>query len=134
MRVRCKDGALTRVESSDTPRGEVNSLWCRANDESPWEFELMLDDSVGDNWAYRRAPTITRPLASAIRRNGQGVPYLAPEIQLLYKSRAPRPKDEADFARTAPCLVSTARAWLVEALVRIEPGHPWLDAIAGLDS
>ncbi len=37
-------------------------------------------------------------------------PYLAPEIQLFYKAKGLRPKDELDFARTLPTLDQQRRA------------------------
>jgi hypothetical protein len=55
-----------------------------------------------------------------------GIPYLAPEIQLLYKAKASRPKDEADFARTLPALNKKSRQWLAQSLALIHPDHPWL--------
>jgi hypothetical protein len=48
------------------------------------------------------------PLAHAIRRSSEGIPYLAPEIQLLYKARDARPEDQADFKCCAPLLDSQA--------------------------
>jgi hypothetical protein len=60
-----------------------------------------------------------------VRRTDAGLPYLAPEIQLLYKSRNPRPRDESDFRLIAPRLDGDARAWLNDALARTDPGHAW---------
>jgi hypothetical protein len=57
------------------------------------------------------------------------VRYLAPEIQLLYKAKAPRPKDEQVFARVAPRLARDARRWLREALATAYPAHPWRAAL-----
>jgi hypothetical protein len=50
----------------------------------------MLDDSDADHSVFRRNLQIRRPLKVAVRRNSEGTPYLAPEIQLLYKARASR--------------------------------------------
>ena len=69
------------------------------------------------------------PLEETVRRDRQGIPYLAPEVQLLYKSRRARPHDEADFARVAPTLDLAAREWLRDALAISEPGHRWLSAL-----
>jgi alpha-D-ribose 1-methylphosphonate 5-triphosphate synthase subunit PhnH len=44
---------------------------------------------------------------------------------LLYKSKAPRPKDEADLALALPRLDNEARVWLAEAIARFEPASPW---------
>jgi hypothetical protein len=48
----------------------------------------MLDAPDVECWRFRRDARITLPLASAIRRNPEGIAYLAPEIQST--KRAPR--------------------------------------------
>jgi hypothetical protein len=124
-----KDGILTPLDPGEVPRFDVHSLWCRPVGASHWMLELMLDDSVGDAWVYRRLSSIRRPFSTAVRRCPSGLSYLAPEIQLLYKARCPRPRDHVDFELVAPLLDADARAWLVDALHRAEPGHPWISAL-----
>ena len=121
-----KGGRLTPLHAGHVPRPEVHSLWCRRADGGPWIFELMLDDAHRDRWVYRRDPAVQAPLARVIRRSVNGIPYLAPEVQLLYKARAVRAQDQADFDGIAPRLDATARAWLQRALARSEPNHRWL--------
>jgi hypothetical protein len=58
----------------------------------------------------------------------RGSPCLAPEIQLLYKSKNPRARDQADFGHIAPRLDPDARSWLKHALMRQDPGQAWLEA------
>ena len=52
--------------------------------------------------------------------------FLAPEIVLLYKSKAPRATDEADFHNTLPRLSDVARRWLTVALAHADRAHPWI--------
>jgi len=113
------------------PGADVNSLWGRALGRDEWVLELMLDECDGDHWVYRRARSIRRPLARAVRRDAQGIPYLAPEIQLLYKAGRIRDQDRADFERVVPLLGDEARAWLRAALATTDPAHPWLAALPG---
>jgi hypothetical protein len=96
-----KDGSLTRLGRDPLPRANVNSLWCRPVGDQDWAFELMLDDSEDDCWVFRRDTTIQMPLSLAIRRDAQGIPFLAPEIQILYKARSVRTK-------TRPILITSA--------------------------
>lgn len=124
-----KDGTLTQIVAGNPPRAEVNSLWCRRADTALWELELMLDELVDDRWIFRRDPRIDRPLATAFRRTAEGIAYLSPEIQLLYKARATRTQDQADFDRVVPRLDSEARTWLHGALARMDPDHPWLSVL-----
>ncbi len=124
-----KNGVIGRLPSGAEPRAEVNSLWCRRVGEPHWELELLLDESDGMDWVFRREPSIRRPLAAALRATPDGTPYLAPEIQLLYKARDLRPEDRADFERAAPWLDSAAAGWLRNCLSRLYPRHVWLPAL-----
>jgi hypothetical protein len=54
-------------------------------------------------------------------RTEQGVPYLAPEFQLLYKSTDCRPKDDRD-AEVVPSLAANRRTRLHDLL---REDHPW---------
>ncbi|HEU5381681.1 MAG TPA: hypothetical protein VFV38_40190 [Ktedonobacteraceae bacterium] len=65
-------------------------------------------------------------LSTLGRRTRDGIPYLAPEIQLLYKAKDLRPKDEADFTRVLPALDGKRRQWLAQSLALVHPGHVWL--------
>lgn len=53
-----------------------------------------------------------------------GLPVLAPEIVLLYKSSSPEEYGE-DFRNVAPALSAETRAWLRRALDPVSPGHAW---------
>ncbi len=64
------------------------------------------------------------------RDNRTRIPYLAPEIQPLYKARRPRSEDDADFGNVAPRLDEGGRSFLHDALAGIDPHHPWLEVLA----
>jgi hypothetical protein len=122
-------GALTQLDAGTAPRAAVNSLWCRRRGEAEWAFELMLDEGGSDQWTFRRDHKIGRPLEIAIRRNSDGIPYLAPEIQLLYKSKAVRSNDQIDFDRVVGRLDRDARAWLRTSIEGMYPSHAWLSKL-----
>ena len=124
-----KDGTLTALSAGAAPRMSVNSLWGRPKDTASWKLELMLDEGADGLWIYRRNPEIQRPFVTAIKRAPDGLRYLAPEIQLLYKARHCRSLDHADFNLVTPRLEPQALAWLRDALSRTDPGHTWLQAI-----
>jgi hypothetical protein len=100
----------------------------------------MVDDTEGpeddQDWVFRRDHRVRRPVASLTGPASRpGLPVLAPEVQLLYKSgvaggSGPRPKDELDFATLGPLLDDEARAWLVASLTSLEPDHPWATELA----
>ncbi len=113
-------------ESGILLNAEVHDVWCRPKPTDPWALQLMIADTDGDDWLCRRDARIFRPITTIGLKTVAGIPYLAPEIQLLYKAKTPRPKDEADFARTLPYLDRERRQWLVQALTMVHPNHPWL--------
>lgn len=92
--------------------------------------ELLLNEREGADWVYRRDPAVRRLLERVLLAGPAGVRVLAPEVVLLYKSRAPRSADEQDFRTALPHLDAGARAWLRDALLRATPDHPWAAALA----
>jgi hypothetical protein len=72
---------------------------------------------------------VTLGLDKAFIRASSGLPILAPEIALLYKSRDLDAKNWARFHAALPALDAEQRAWLQAALTRLDPAHPWLPAL-----
>jgi hypothetical protein len=95
-------------------------------DDVPDEFEFFLNEIVDGVWRSRRNQAITRPAAELALRTPGGIPFLAPEIQLLYKAKHHRPKDDHDFERARPRLSAAQRAWLKETLQACYGDDPWL--------
>jgi hypothetical protein len=124
-------GTLVPLEGGRLPRRHVNSLWCRRRGATHWSFELLLDEVLGDTWVYRRDARITRPMCDAVMRSIQDVPFLAPEIQLLYKSKDTRDRDRIDFGNVIPHLDASASHWLRDALQLTAPSHEWLALLDG---
>jgi len=109
----------------------VDDIWCRPTEDSPWQLQLMLLDTDGDQWVFKRDPTIHRSLRSIGRRTAAGVFYLVPEIQLLYKAKPETlEKDEADFQVALPLMEEAASVWLLECLEKRFPdGHAWIEQL-----
>jgi hypothetical protein len=104
----------------------VHDIWCRQHEHAPWAFQLMVIDTNHDQWISRRTAQVCGSLSTLGLVTSDGIPYLAPEIQLFYKAKERRPKDEEDFVRTLPALDGTRRAWLAQSLALVHPGHAWL--------
>ncbi|WP_047867634.1 nucleotidyltransferase domain-containing protein [Nocardiopsis sp. RV163] len=109
----------------------VHDLWCRPGPGEPWRVQVMLDEAEGDVWVSRRDARIRRPLAEWGAVSPEGIPYLAPEVQLFYKARDPRPRDEEDFAAALPVLDAAQRRWLADALALSLGDHPWTRRLCG---
>jgi hypothetical protein len=65
-----------------------------------------------------------------IEHTDDGIPYLRPEVVLLFKAKWTRPKDEDDLRDTLPLLDASRRALLGEWIALVHPGHEWLARVA----
>lgn len=124
-------GALRPWRSGEVLPGHVHDIWCRRAPDAPWALQLMLLDTERGRWVCRRDRRVGGPVCRFGRRDGAGVPYVAPEVQLLFKAREPRPQDEEDFAVALLRLDAAARRWLGAALGIVSPDHPWLPRLRG---
>ncbi|MEH2432985.1 MAG: hypothetical protein V7K25_01785 [Nostoc sp.] len=93
------------------------------------ELEILLDECSQREWRFRRNLDIARPLSMIILRSDIGIPFLTPEIVLLYKAKNPRSKDEDDFYRICSLLDKERQVWLKQAITVCHPGHHWLAEI-----
>jgi hypothetical protein len=94
-----------------------------------YQLDIFREPQRDGRWVYRRDETITLPYDQIIRRDKNGIPYLAPQIVLLFKAKAARPKDQADLAGTLPLLAPEDRSWLAGTLSRVHPEHEWLSQL-----
>lgn len=104
---------------------DVHDIWCRPAADAPWALQFMLLDTYCERWIFRRDHRIGGPLAQ-LDGPARGLPILAPEIQLLYKSKQPRPRDEADLRTALPLLEPDRIRWLADALRLHDPANPWI--------
>lgn len=120
------DGVLRpMVEEEDTISDTCENLWLRPSGAEPWEYDVILMHTTPTTWTFKRDSRISLPLPSILWAR-DGITYLRPEVQLLHKARAVRPKDQVDFEACAPLLGDVAGAWLRESLDLAHPGHLWL--------
>lgn len=103
--------------------------WGWSGTAGGYVVDVFRDPHEGDVWECRRDPTIRRPFDELVRCTPDGIPYLAPEVVMLFKAKHLRDKDEHDWALVRPRLDAPARSWLRAALARVHPGHPWLVAL-----
>jgi hypothetical protein len=60
-------------------------------------LEVLLNERVEDYWCYRRNVSVTCPVEAVFRFTEEGIPYLSPEIVLLYKAKYIREQDGWDL-------------------------------------
>jgi hypothetical protein len=114
-------------EMTDGPlAAEVNGLWARKSADGPWRLQVNLEPVADGEWCYRRNLHVRLPVETVIRRREvDRLPYVAPAVQLLWKAKDTRPKDEHDFETVAPLLTADERRWLSDAIVRSHPESGW---------
>ena len=113
-------------ERLELPVHQINAY--RADEGEP-AFQVMLAESSDGEWIYRRNPKVRIPLARMGFHALWGLPYLAPEIVLLFKAKHLEPRDRIDFSNTLPALSVDSRRWLRDALEKTHPGHEWLNTL-----
>ena len=113
----------------DVIRPPLHAIWCRPTPESDWAFELLLNDSEDGDWLFRRDHSVRMPLTELGGQQG-GLPFLKPEVVLLFKAKNVRAHDQLDFEQARERLSVGARRWLRLALQRVHPDHEWLAGLA----
>ena len=110
----------------ELPVHQINAY--RASESEP-AFQVMLAESRGSDWIFRRNRDVSMPLSRMGFHPLWGLPYLAPEIVLLFKAQHLEARDRADFDHALPVLSAEARRWLRDAIEKTHPGHEWLKVI-----
>ncbi len=115
-------------ERLELPVHQINAY--RAGESEP-AFQVMLAESSDNEseWIFRRNPEIRMPISRMGFHPLWGLPYLAPEIVLLFKAKDLEPRDRIDFDHALPALSVDARQWLRDAIEKTHPGHEWLNAL-----
>jgi hypothetical protein len=105
---------------------EYQQTMVRDPSSGKWRVDVIRSPDDGTNWICALDRSIRRPYDDAVARTGDGIPYLRPELVLLFKGLQTRPKDQADFEATVPLLSTAARSWLARALTDARGNHPWI--------
>ncbi len=92
-------------------------------------MEILLNTYESKMFVYRRNTDIRLAIEKAIYEF-EGLPYLAPEIVLLYKSKYLSEDNQSDFDTVYVKLDEAQKMWLKNALT-LEYGndHPWVQAL-----
>ncbi|WP_229403294.1 nucleotidyltransferase domain-containing protein [Micromonospora okii] len=117
-----------RIWESATPRA-MNATWqtwLRDPATGRYLLDVFREPHEDKVWICRRDETIRLPYADVIRHTPDRIPYLSPELVLLFKAKHVRPKDQADFDGVLPLLTHTQRETLSSLLTKVHPGHTWL--------
>jgi len=121
-----------RIWESATPDvlAATHQTWLRDPATGNYLLDVFREPHEGETWICRHDETIRLAYGEIIRRTPDGIPYLAPELVLLFKARHARPRDQADFDETVPHMTPAQRTALAGLLARAHPGHRWLANLA----
>lgn len=107
----------------------IHAIHCFNETVEPRFLEVLLNETGGGEWLFRRNVKITKPLSKLSQTSNSGVKFLRPEVVLLYKSKRPRLKDEQDFEAVAERLDVESKEWLKNALAICYSEHHWLERL-----
>ncbi len=119
------NGALRQWNAGEWLSLPLHEIHARRVSGVGSSLELLLNERDDTAWIFRRDAAVRRELDRATLSR-DGIALLAPEIVLLYKSKAPRLTDDMDFRAALPALTNEQRAWLHDAIARPSVSHPWL--------
>jgi hypothetical protein len=106
-----------------------HQTWLREPATGRYRLDVFREPHVGHRWVCRRDESITLPYDELILHTSEGIPYVIPEVALLFKAKDVRDKDEADFRRVLPAMDQPRISRLFRWLSQVHPGHPWLEKI-----
>jgi hypothetical protein len=119
------------VDGAGAAYFEYQQTMARDSSTGKWRVDVIRAPDDGTRWTCALDRNIHLPYDDAIAHTTDGIPYLRPELVLLFKGLQTRPKDQADFEAIAPLMTTEARTWLAQALVETRGnGHPWIQPLA----
>ncbi len=123
----CVKGDCDLVSLTPTEEPDVVRIAFRHGTPSLQMLEFLFNDKTDTEFLYARDHRVRRNLADALLSR-DGIPYLAPELCLLYKSTdTARESNQHDFRTAFPRMHPEQQAWLQNALRTLYPqGYPWL--------
>ena len=107
----------------------THQTWLRDPATGHYLCDVFREPHDGGLWICRRDENLRLPYDVIIERTADGIPYLVPELVLLFKAKEVRPKDQQDFDGVLPLLGPRRRRLLAEWLERVHPGHSWLEEL-----
>ena len=115
--------------SVEAVTGESHQTWAYERAAQVWRFDVFREPHDGDTWICRRDTSIRRPYSEVFDVSVDGIPYQRPELCLLFKVKAVRDTERADFEAALPRMSPAQRAWLHTALRQVHPDHDWISAM-----
>lgn len=119
------DGWFRPFDHRFTDVRPASQVWVRRNAQSPWILDVPFTPDAGGRWRNKRNYAHTEDLDDVTWVAPDGLRYARPEVTLMFKATQARPKDRRDAEAALPLLDAPARAWLRDAVARMDPDHEW---------
>jgi hypothetical protein len=123
------DGEATALAKSPARVAETHQTWGLDRTAFEWRIDVFREPSADGHWICRRDESIRLRYDELIERTADGIPYVRPEVALLFKAKAARPKDKDDLRDALPLLDPSRRALLRDWIAYVHPGHAWLELV-----
>ncbi|MGB8196583.1 MAG: hypothetical protein WCF25_06225 [Acidimicrobiales bacterium] len=125
-------GSGRRWPLSTNAFDEHFQTWLRdaGPDTGPYHLDVFRDPHDGSEWICRRDAQIHLPYEQVVRHSDTGIPYMSPEIVLLFKAKHLREKDQQDFECLLPLLDAQQIEWLRTSLEIVHPDHEWITLLS----
>lgn len=123
------EGALTPWPPGERLPIDRDTAWGRPAKYLPWQLEIFFEQAEADEWVYSRDERVRLPLIALGSQTPDGVPYIRPEVVLLYRAQDASAQDDTDVRDVADRLTNTGRKWLLDALNVAHSGHHWIGRI-----
>ncbi|MEM9953865.1 MAG: hypothetical protein AAF846_19805 [Chloroflexota bacterium] len=121
------NGELSKWKRNDYIELPMHGIWCKHEDFEPHFIELLLNECNETHYQHRRDISIQLPFGQVIIESEDGIPYLAPQIALLYKSHRLNNDNQHDFEVGFPTLNGEQQKWLLTNIGKLYGGnHKWL--------
>ena len=119
-------------ESGERLELPIHEIRCQISSGSLRCLEVLLNERTVDTFVFRRDARIRAPINRAFLQSKSGIPVLAPEIVLLYKSKEfGDVKEQLDFSNILDAIDVERCQWLFESIATIDPEHPWSTVLKG---
>ncbi|MDQ1683175.1 MAG: hypothetical protein QOH99_1716 [Frankiaceae bacterium] len=124
-----RGGQLFNTDDVEVP-DDARNFWARERGGGPWRVQFNVEPISEGMWTYARDSRVSRSESQSVWWSGRTW-CISPGIQLLWKAKAPAPKDEEDYRNVVPRLDSGERAWLSEAVRTAHSTSPWAHRLEG---
>jgi hypothetical protein len=122
-------GCLRPWTKGERMPSRAHDVWGHRPGSRAWELQVMIQEADGDVWYYRTDDRVNGRIAD-LATTVDDVPCLRMDLQLLFKAKSSRPKDEMDFQQMLPFLSEAERLTLATWLRLTCPnGHHWITAL-----